>query len=579
MLVMKKAIDLSYPRPLCRRDSFINLNGEWDFVFEEGGAGEREPFQKVFPKDCLKINVPYCYQSKLSGINDQRRCDTIWYHRDVRFERKETRRVILHFDASDYLTRVYVNSKLVGEHKGGYTSFEFDITNYLVDNFASIVVRCDDTYNIRQPRGKQKWKDKNFGCWYQEVNGIWKNVWAEIVEDIYIKKVRFTPKKGGVAQLELTLNKYVKNLSANIEFYLGDELAGKKITNIGQKTENIDVLLDKIEFWNLKKPTLYDVKIRLSSGDQISSIFGYRFILTDRGKIYLNDKELFMRLTLEQGYYPDGIYTFKDEKEIIDEIKLIKDAGFNGLRMHQKVEDDRFYYLCDLEGLIVWSEMPSCYEFDEETVENVTREWQEVIAQHYNHPSILVWTPCNESWGVPGIVHNKEQHDFLDNLYDLTKKYDPTRLVVSNDGWEHCKTDLITLHNYIQEPDRYKKEFIDILEDIVINNKPLYNDQSYIPFADGYSYQGQPILIDEFCGIGFNVDKVDDGWGYGNQVKSKEEFYERYGELIRLTSKCSLVAGWCMTQISDVYQEVNGLVTLDRRQKFDFKIINKLNNQ
>lgn len=579
MLVMKKAIDLSYPRPLCRRDSFINLNGEWDFVFEEGGAGEREPFQKVFPKDCLKINVPYCYQSKLSGINDQRRCDTIWYHRDVRFERKETQRVILHFDASDYLTRVYVNSKLVGEHKGGYTSFEFDITNYLVDNFVSIVVRCDDTYNIRQPRGKQKWKDKNFGCWYQEVNGIWKNVWAEIVEDIYIKNVRFTPKKGGVAQLELTLNKYVKNLSANIEFYLGDELAGKKITNIGQKTENIDVLLDKIEFWNLKKPTLYDVKIRLSSGDQISSIFGYRFILTDRGKIYLNDKELFMRLTLEQGYYPDGIYTFKDEKEILDEIKLIKDAGFNGLRMHQKVEDDRFYYLCDLEGLIVWSEMPSCYEFDEETVENVTREWQEVIAQHYNHPSILVWTPCNESWGVPGIVHNKEQHEFLDHLYDLTKKYDSTRLVVSNDGWEHCKTDLITLHNYIQEPDRYKREFIDILEEIVIYNKPLYNDQSYIPFADGYSYQGQPILIDEFCGIGFNVDKVDDGWGYGNQVKSKEEFYERYGELIRLTSKCSLVAGWCMTQISDVYQEVNGLVTLDRRQKFDLKIISKLNNQ
>lgn len=576
---MKKAVDLSYPRPLCRRDSFINLNGEWNFVFEEGGAGEREPFQKAFPKDCLKINVPYCYQSKLSGINDQRRCDTIWYHKDVQFDRKDNQRVILHFDASDYLTYVFVNSKLVGTHKGGYASFEFDITDFLINNSASITVRCDDTYNIRQPRGKQKWKDKNFGCWYQEVSGIWKSVWAEVVEDAYIQRVRFTPKKGGVAQVELTTNKVEKDLTANIVFFLHGNVVAKKSAKLQQNVTNVDVLLDEVEYWSLEKPTLYEVKISLSTGDEITSQFGYRFISTKQGKIYLNDEELFMRLTLEQGYYPDGIYTFKDEKEIVDEIKLIKDAGFNGLRMHQKVEDDRFYYMCDVEGLLVWSEMPSCYEFDDEMVENVTREWQEVIAQHYNHPSILVWTPCNESWGVPGIVHNKEQHEFLDSIYDLTKKYDPTRLVVSNDGWEHCMTDLLTLHNYIQEPERYKEEFIDILEDIVINNKKLYKDQNFVPFADGYSYQGQPILIDEFCGIGFNVDKVDDGWGYGNQVKSVEEFYKRYGELVRLTSECKLVAGWCMTQISDVYQEVNGLVTLDRRQKFDLKVINKLNTQ
>ncbi len=574
---MRKDIDLSYPRPLLKRNSFFNLNGKWDFLLEDKDVGEREPRFKQFPKDCFQINVPFCYQSINSGINIQKRYDTVWYHRNAHFDYKDDQRVILHFDAADYLTYVYVNAKLVGKHQGGYTSFAFDITDYLIDGNASIAVRCDDTYDLHQPRGKQKWREESFGCWYQEVNGIWKDVWAEVVEDVHIDNIRLTPKRDGIMNLNISLNKLLKGITADIEVYLDDELVAKQSHELLSKEENIDVLLGKIAYWGIDNPILYDVKITLSNDDAISSIFGYRFIEAKQGKLFLNDKPLFMRLTLEQGYYPEGIYTFKDKKQMVDEINYILEAGFNGLRMHQKVEDDRFYYLCDIKGLIAWSEMPSSYDFDDNTRSNALREWKEVLTQHYNHPSILVWTPCNESWGVPGIRHNKEQQDFLDELYDLTKAFDPIRLVVSNDGWEHCKTDLITLHNYTQNPEEFKKVFVDELLAILKENKKVDEKMDFVPFADGYHYEGQPILIDEFCGTGYNVASRNDGWGYGMNVNSKEEFYDRYEKLVKVATDSELVSGWCMTQMSDVYQEINGLLTFSREKKYDFDRIKKIN--
>ena len=575
---MKTKLDLSYPRPLFKRANFINLNGEWDFLLEESDVGERNPRYKEFPKEHLKIKVPFCYQCEESGINNKKRVDTVWYQKDVLFARSKNERVILHFDAADYLTYVYVNEKLVGTHKGGYTSFEFDITDYLIDNKAHIAVRCDDSYDLHQPRGKQKWKPENFGCWYQEVTGIWKSVWAEIVPETYIKNFKMTPVKNGAVNVKIAFNRPIQD-TLLCEILSGNKIVSSSEHSINGDSFEFNQLLNEIHYWSLEDPYLYSVRFTLSSGDQVNSIFGYRFIETKNGEILLNGNPLFMRLTLEQGYYKEGIYTFKDEQQILDEIYYIKSAGFNGLRMHQKVEDDRFYYLCDVMGLVVWSEMPSAYDFDEVMVENTKREWEEIVNQHYNHPSILVWTPCNESWGVPGIRKNKEQHQFLIDMYDLTKKLDSSRLVVSNDGWQHCKTDLVTLHNYIQEPDKFKKEFIDQLMEIVLTNEAIYHDGGFAPFAEGFKYEGQPILIDEFCGIGFNIDSVQDGWGYGDQVKNEKEFLNRYNELIKLATNCKVNAGWCMTQITDVYQEVNGLFTFDRRSKFDLKEVHKINTQ
>ena len=570
---------LSYPRPLFRRDSFIDLNGEWDFYLEDYPIAERLPRYIEFPKEHKKIIVPFCYQSEGSGINDKTRYDEVWYQKEFIFNHKENERVIFHIGAADYHTYVYVNSKLVGEHKGGYTAFRFDITDFLIDNKAKITIRCVDTYDVHQPRGKQKWKNENFGCWYQEVTGIWKPVWAEIVPTNYLTELKITPKKDGYVDFELGVNnaKYGGSCSLLISFN-GKRVGYQEATfNNGKLVAHTK--LDEIHYWDLDNPYLYDVRITLSDGDVVTSQFGYRFISTDKGQILLNDKPCFMRLTLEQGYYPTGIYTFKNVQEMIDEINLIVDCGFNGFRMHQKVEDERFYYLCDLLGLIVWSEMPSCYDYSLETKDNVIREWKEVIREHYNHPSIMVWTPLNESWGVPGIRINKEQQEFADELYRLTKEYDKTRLVVSNDGWHQCKTDLITMHNYNQNPEEFKKTLVDDVMNIVNENKLIDIHNTFRPLANGYKYEGQPILIDEFCGIGFNIDKINDGWGYGDQVRNEKEFLERYDGLVKAATQSKNIAGWCMTQITDVYQEINGLVNFDRSLKFNIDEINKINTQ
>ena len=340
-------VDLSYPRPLCRRKSFIDLNGEWDFYLEDYDVGEKLPRYKSFPKNHLKINVPFCYQSELSGINISTRYDTVWYHRQVKFNCKDNQRVILHIGACDYKTSVYVNSILVGTHLGGYTAFNFDITHALINNVADIVIRVDDSYDVHQPRGKQKWRNENFGCWYQEVTGIWKPVWAEIVEDTYIKSVKLTPNENSLIEAELNLNKtYSGKLVVEVMF--DNRVVCSETFEIDGVNIFLNIPLTELHFWSIEEPNCYIVRFKLPNGEQIETLFGYRFINTSNGQILLNGKPIFMRLTLEQGYYKEGIYTFKDETQMIDEIRLIRDSGFNGLRLHQKVEDERFYYLCDI---------------------------------------------------------------------------------------------------------------------------------------------------------------------------------------------------------------------------------------
>lgn len=573
----KKIIkDLNYPRPLLKRDSYIDLNGMWDFSFgSQINDGDLPSFYQ------LQIKVPFCYQCEESGINISKREDVIYYKKEVTFDNEDNKRVIFHIDGSDYLTTVFVNGQYVGNHRGGYTPFQFDITDYLIDNKANIVIKCEDSYNVDQPRGKQKWKEQNFECWYQEVTGIWKSVWAEIVESVHIDSFKITPVEGGYFRVNMFLNSIFKG-NIKTELYFKDKLLNTTEHSFDNKKE-IEYLipLKEIHYWDVDNPCLYKIVFHLSNGDVVNTIGGYRFLKTSNGKIYLNNKPLYMRLTLEQGYYKEGIYTFKNINQLLEKFNLIVQAGFNGLRMHQKVEDDRFYYLCDYYGLVVWSEMPSCYGFSSTMQNNLVSEWKEILKAHYNHPSILVWTPINESWGVKDIHTNKDQQRFVVDLYDLTKKYDATRLVVSNDGWEHCKTDLVTLHNYIQEPSRFKKEFTDRIIEIVTNNLPLYYDQNYRPFAEGYHYEGQPILVDEFCGIGFNIDSTNDGWGYGGVEKDQDVVLKRYEELIRIVNENKNIAGWCMTQSFDVYQEINGLFSLEMKPKFDLtklKTINSKNN-
>ena len=583
---MKKYIDLAYPRPLLKRDNnLISLNGEWNFIFDDEGGGEIKGFYNEFPKDCLKINVPFAYQSIKSGINNQDRHDIVWYNRFITFtnEQLDGNRVILHFEGADYHTKVFVNKFLVGEHEGGYTRFSIDITDAIYKNGANIVVECIDTYDTHQPRGKQKWKDEAWGCWYQEINGIWKEVWIEIVKPVHIENLKLTANENKKAiDVNVTLSQVTKNLSLIAYVFFDGELVSKTDKPISSLETTIRLALgEEVKKWDVFNPNLYDVKFQIVEQndvllDEVLTKFGFRTICTKNSKILLNDKELFMRLALEQGYYNEGIYTFKDEDEMLEEIEWIKKLGFNGIRMHQKVEDERFYYLCDLEGLIVFCEMPSPYDFNELTTINLKREWSEVIRQFYNHPSILVWTPINESWGVPEISTDKTQQLFAEEMYRLTKTYDKTRLVISNDGWEHCIGDIVTIHNYAQDPKVFQ-ELCDNLLEIVENNGRIDQMNTRVSFASGYSYSGQPILIDEFCGIGFDVKNTKDGWGYGNSVKNEQEFVERYSSIVNVAHNCKYIAGFCMTQLTDVYIEVNGLLTMDRVPKSDLEAFYKIN--
>ncbi len=578
----RHGIDLLYPRPLLKRDSFLSLAGEWIFAFDDEKIGEANNYQSGLFQDPLTIRVPYCYQSELSGIHSAAKHEVIWYQKEVVFQKKEieNKRILLHFDSCDYQSKVFVNGHFVGEHFGGYTRFGFDITDYVESEKANIVLESIDTYDTHQPRGKQKWQNEPWGCWYQEVNGIWKSVWLEFVDPIHVKRQKITPDaKTGCFDIETDVSE-TANAVLLTEVYLDGKLVGESEKPLTEKVIRQSVPLREIVCWDVDHPVLYEVRAKIKEGskvvDEVSTPTGFRTIEAKNGKILINGKPAFLRLALEQGYFIKGIYTFEDDQELLNEIEWIKKLGFNGVRMHQKVEDERFYYLCDLYGIYVWCEMPSCYDFNEKTVENTNREWKEVVEQHVNHPSIIVWVPINESWGVPGIRKEKEQQDFINGLYRWTKAYDPSRLVVSNDGWEHCQTDLVTLHNYVQDPARFAYFTENALE-IVKSNGRIDDMNEFIPFADGYHYEGQPILFDEFCGIGFNLQETEKGWGYGNSTTSKEQFFQRYKGLINDAFASPNLAGWCMTQLTDVYIEVNGLLTMDRKPKCDVLALKAVN--
>jgi hypothetical protein len=341
-------------------------------------------------------------------------------------------------------------------------------------------------------------------------------------------------------------------------------------------TANIysDALTRKVMTWGPGNPNLYDVKFTLTGGeaeDRVSSYFGMRKISTANGKVFLNDSELYQKLILEQGYWKDSLLTAPDEAAIEKDIDLALAMGFNGMRIHQKTEDERFLYACDRKGMLVYSEMASQYEFCEEAVQNLTGEWLQIVRQQYNHPSVIAWVPFNESWGVQNIRSEKREQAFADGICSLTRALDGTRPVISNDGWEHTSSDLITIHDYDQSAEAIARRYADM--DAVTSGRVL-SSSGRAPFADGYAYSGQPVLISEFGGIAFDSGN---GWGYGKHVSGSEEFLERLGALTNAIKDNPRICGYCYTQLTDVQQEVNGLLTEDRQPKADIKKIAEIN--
>ena len=577
---------VDYPTPQWQREDYVILNGIWEFDFDDYAVGLKEKWYRSHEFQ-QSIVVPFCYQSALSGIGETEFHDIVWYRRTFTIPQTfATKRIVLHFGAVDYEASVYVNGELAIVHQGGHTPFSADVTDLLMPDDNVVVVRAKDvSQQLDQPRGKQFWKENSTGIFYTRTTGIWQTVWLEAVSQVHINEAKFTPdfdKNAILVELDLMVplqeqGKDVYQVQLDITFE-GQSVIRDQWT-VFESSVHRQLYLGSFEAhtnertWSPEHPHLYDIVIQLKQGnvviDQVISYFGMRKIEVVDGRVFLNNHPYYMKLVLDQGYYPDGILTPPSDDAIKQDIILTKKMGFNGVRKHQKIEDPRFLYWCDRLGLLVWGEMANSYVFSQDAIERITKEWQEAIRRDYNHPCIVVWVPLNESWGVPTLLTDKKQRAHAVSLYALTKSLDNTRLVVSNDGWEHTMSDLCTIHDY----DSHRASLLQRYS--CVENAVAATPGHRLIYAPGYHHKNEPILVTEFGGISFKCSDWD-GWGYSGAT-SEEDFIHRYREVVHALLDSPSVQGFCYTQLTDVEQEINGLLTYDRKPKVDLSIIAQIN--
>ncbi len=575
-----------HPNPQWERKNWRNLNGIWEFEFDFGcSAIERTLWKKEkFDKE---IMVPFCPESKLSGIGYTDFIDGVAYRRYFDLNATELAgRIILHFGAVDYETSVYVNEKLVGTHKGGYTSFDFDITEYVVEgsNMLFLAVK-DDVRSGLQPKGKQAHKYYSSGCDYTRTTGIWQTVWLEFVPVNYIKTAKYypDPENACIGIIGTVQGKGTLHLTALWE---GKAVGAKSLTvNTGFFSTQLD--LTEVHLWELGKGGLYTLALDFEE-DHVDSYFGLRTTRFEGRKYLLNGKSVFQRTVLDQGFYPEGIYTAPTEADLIKDIELSYAAGFNGARLHEKVFEARFLYHCDRLGYLVWGEYPN-WGLDHSNplaTEIYLNEWCEAVERDFNHPAIIGWCPFNETWGY---LEEKEKNALLSSIYKLTKRLDSTRPCIDTSGNHRVLSEVYDIHDYDQNVETYKKRWDDFTElaktnghipadhPIFQNGNPRMAGGGRPPFFS-QPYDNQPIFVSEYGGIRW-ADESIAGWGYGNAPKTAEEFFARYKGLTETMLNNEEIFGFCYTQLYDVEQEVNGLYTYERNEKFDINIIKEINQQ
>lgn len=567
-----------YPRPNFKRKNWQSLNGTWKFSFDN--------------EKYVDITVPFCYQSELSGIGTNEVHDYIYYKKEFSVSKEwKNQRIILNFGAVDYSCKVYINEKYVGKHEGGSVGFSFDITDSLTYDKEVIFLEIYDPWDDETiPRGKQAWKKESHDIWYTRTSGIWQSVWLEPINENHIKSVKFTPNIDS-GQVEINLLAHTNAPEAATFTIIFEDKEILEFTHNIKNGENkltVDLFENKIfrgSFhgsgwcWSPENPKLFYVDINFNN-DIVSSYFGMRKISTANGMVYLNNKTFYQKLILDQGYWKDGIMTAPTDEDFKKDILLSKEMGFNGCRKHQKTEDPRFMYWADVLGYVIWAEVASCPAFSNASIRRFENEWFELVERDFNSPSIVAWVPINESWGVPNVAFDKREQSYTLALYNLLHALDETRLVISNDGWEMTKTDICAFHSYAhgQENDEYKKNRFhkQITNLDFLLNKPIHRNL----YADGYTYQGEPILLTEFGGIALNTKKDSKDWGYTSS-NSEEDFLVTYNRILNEIYSSDFINGYCYTQLTDVEQEVNGLLTADRKFKIkpeEIKKINDINN-
>ena len=547
-----------YPRPQFVRDQWINLNGAWEYQTDRGVSGEQRGYQNG-AEFTETITVPFCRESDLSGIGDKDFCDCVWYRKKLTLPEgwQNGRRTILHIGACDYVTNVWVNGKFIGEHIGGYVAFSFDITKALVEGENAITIRAVDyTRTGDQPVGKQCQQYHSAGCSYTRTTGIWQTVWLENVANDYIASTKYYP---DIDNKKLVIEAHViggegMTLSADASFAGVPQGHADVVVHGGKAT--LEVPLDELHLWETGNGRLYDLTLSIGD-DSVKSYFGMRRVEARDGILYINHKPVFQRLILDQGFYPDGIYTAATEDELIADIDRSLACGFNGARLHQKVFEPRFLYWCDVKGYIVWGEHANWgLDISRQTAyENFLPEWCEIMARDFNHPAIIGWCPLNET-------QVNQNPRFVRLLATITRQYDNTRAYIDASGWTHIEgvTDIMDLHDYEQNPEVFAAKLA-----------PLEEGGTYdVHWHCGsrYSMPAHPTFVSEYGGIRW-APKEAAGWGYGVAPMSEEEFLNRFKGLTEAIMFNSAMGALCYTQLTDVEQEVNGLYTYEREAKFD----------
>ncbi|HEV7565833.1 MAG TPA: glycoside hydrolase family 2 TIM barrel-domain containing protein [Microbacteriaceae bacterium] len=584
------------PRPQLLRERWAELDGTWGFAHDDAEVGERDGWQAPGHRLGGTITVPYPPESPASGVGDDRYHDVVWYHRDVPWDdvleagfHTDRPRLHLHFGAVDYRASVWVNGVFAGSHEGGHTPFGFDITGALVEGGVQhIAVRAEDrAADVEQPRGKQDWQEDAHVIWYRRTTGIWQPVWLEATPELFVEQLHLTPDvAGAVVEFEVNLNRPpAPGTRCRIELVHGDETIAELTTTIGTQRHTGTITVPRLRngqdreriLWSPDSPTLLDATVTVETPggahDTAYSYLGLRTVAVRDGQFLLNDVPVVLRSVLSQGYWPQTHLAAPNEVALRAEVELIQSLGFNSARVHQKIEDPRFLYWADRLGLLLWAETPAAYLFSATAVERLTREWIRAIDRDRSHPSVVTWVPLNESWGIQDVSHSAAQRAFASGLVQLTRSLDPTRPVISNDGWEHLESDILSVHDYDHDSAAIRARYLDADARDALHHGVGPAGRAMV-LTEALP-EDAPLMLTEFGGIEFIADgsmAPDGSWGYST-AGSAEQFEDRLRSLYRAVHDSTVLAGTCYTQLTDTMQEANGLCTEDRTPKLAAQVI------
>lgn len=578
----------THPRPQLTR-AWESLDGTWQFAYDDGDTGLDAGWHTdagVFDRE---ITVPFPPESALSGIGDTGPHPHLWYRRTFTAAPGPDERVILHFNAVDYEATVWVNGHLAVRHTGGHTPFEADVTRLLVAGGEQVVVvRTEDQPDdVSQPRGKQVWGGPPRNILYHRTSGIWQPVWLETVHRHHIARLVWRPdaRAGAFGLAARIAGPASDSLRLRVRLSREGQLLTDDTFSVRGGTVKRTVRLpDQIGAWHASgllwtpdRPTLIDAELTLLDGetvvDEAGSYAGLRSVGVRNGKFVLNDRPLYLRMALEQGYWPDSHLAAPSDDALREEVELAKALGFNGVRVHQKVEDPRFLYWCDRLGLLTWGEMPAAYAFDDTAMTRFTREWTEAIQRDISHPCVVAWVPTNESWGVPDLEHSAAQRAYTRALADLARALDGSRPVISNDGWEHTGSDILALHDYGDSAAALTDRWADrAATDDTLATVAFGGRRAIMP--DAVLNPDAPLMLTEVGGIGY-PRVPGERWHFWS-AETTDQLRDKYAELIGAILASETVVGFCYTQLTDTMQERNGLLDEHRQPKLPVEEIHAI---